>query len=120
MNKIIYWLFLTTFVITACQQSDSKKIIGKWQNDDSWFEYFEDKTYSSGRAYIEMVKGFKYQIDEQKKELNMYTDIQNQIFYLQYEFRGNDTLLLNNLLNTNQHFVTYYRVKNQEPNKTNR
>ncbi len=115
MNKLFLGMFILTLGLYACKpQSDSKKIIGKWQSDDDWFEYFENNSYNSGRAYIEMVKGFKYSIDEQKKELNMYTDDKNQTYYLEYEFVGNDTLRLNNILNTKTHFATFYRVKDKK------
>lgn len=109
MNKaVIFFLFL---LLAACNVSDEKQLLGKWQSDDEWYEYLSDKTYNSGRAYITMVKGYKYNVDIQKKELTMYTDDANQTYYLQYQFKGDDTLLLNNVLNSKPHFAVFYRVK---------
>ena len=110
MNKAIV-LFLVIVSALACKQNDQEKIIGKWQSDDEWFEYLSDNTYNSGRATITMVSHFKYTIDAQKKELTMYTDSEKQTYYLKYLFVGNDTLKLNNVLNTEAHFATFYRVK---------
>lgn len=109
MSKTIMYILL--LLMLGCKISDEKKIIGKWQSDDEWYEYLDDYTYNSGRAYITMVKGFKYTLDMDKKELTMYTDDKNQTYYLQYQFKGNDTLMLNNVLNTQAHFATFYRVK---------
>ena len=108
MNK--GWWSLLLLLTLSCQDADDKKIIGKWQSDDEWYEYLDDHTYNSGRAFITMVKGFKYQLDIQKKSLTMYTDDAGQTYYLQYQFKGNDTLLLNNVLNSKAHYVAFYRV----------
>ena len=95
----------------ACSISDEKRIVAKWQSDDVWYEYLDTKTYNSGRGYLTMIKGFKYSIDIEKKELTMYTDDPNQTYYLQYQFKGNDTLLLNNVLNSTPHFEAFSRIK---------
>jgi hypothetical protein len=96
--------------LVACGKSDEKKMIGKWQSDDVWYEYLDNKTYNSGRSIITMIKGFKYSINEEKHELTMYTDDANQTYYLQYQFKDNDTLLLNNVLNSKPHFEKFYKV----------
>ncbi len=98
------------FFMVACKMSDEKKIVGKWQSDDVWYEYLDNKTYNSGRAHLTMIKGFKYTIDIDKRELTMYTDDANQTYYLQYQFKGKDTLLLNNVLNSTPHFESFSRI----------
>lgn len=95
----------------SCKQNDQQLLIGKWQSDDVWYEYFEDNTYNSGRAIIKMVEKYKYTLDEKNKTLNMYTDNPSLTFYLQYQFVHNDTLILNNTMNKTPHYIPFYRVK---------
>ncbi|MBK7691625.1 MAG: hypothetical protein IPJ31_11075 [Bacteroidetes bacterium] len=109
MNKIL--VFFVLVFLMACGISDEKRIVAKWQSDDVWYEYLDNNTYNSGRGYLTMIKGFKYSIDIEKKELTMYTDDPNQTYYLQYQYKGNDTLLLNNVLNSTAHFEAFSRIK---------
>lgn len=107
-SRLVFFLGLCFFV--SCKQSDEQRMIGKWQSDDVWYEYLDNKTYNSGRSIITMIRGFKYSINEEKQELTMYTDDANQTYYLQYRFKDNDTLLLNNVLNSKPHFEKFYKV----------
>lgn len=109
MNKLIPYCF--ALLLISCKQSDSKKIIGKWQSDDDWFEFVNDSSYNSGKSFITMVKEFKYNINVPQNELTLYTDDEKQTYYLQYQFEGNDTLKLNNILNTTPHFAIFVRSK---------
>lgn len=101
---------LLVFSLVSCQTKDHDKLIGKWENEQDWFEYFSDSTYNSGKAMITMVKGFKYNLDEKDHALTMYTDKDNQTFYLHYDFIGNDTLAIYNKLSSNQSPVKFYKV----------
>lgn len=118
MNKIV--LSVAILLLMACGKSDEKKILGKWQSDDVWYEYREDHTYNSGRSIITMVRGFKYSIDIKRQQLTMYTDDASQTYYLQYRFIGDDTLQLNNVLNEKPHFETFYRTGTKDNNPLNK
>lgn len=98
-------------ILYSCGKKDEEIIIGKWQSDQDWFEYHQDQTYSAGKMMMTMVKNFKYNIDTKAKELTMYTDEENQTYYLIYRFIGNDTMAIRNRLSTDTTMVKFYRVK---------
>jgi hypothetical protein len=100
-----------TAMLYSCGKKDEEIIIGKWQSDQDWFEYHQDQTYSAGKMIMTMVKNFKYNIDTKAKELTMYTDEENQTYYLIYRFIGNDTMAIRNRLSTDTTMVKFYRVK---------
>lgn len=106
------FLFFTCIILfLACSKPDRKKIIGKWQNEQDWFEYKEDGTYDSGKDFMKLVNGYKYSIDEKKHELTMYTNKEDKSYYLVYEFIGNDTLSVRNILSTNTKMINFFRLK---------
>ncbi len=85
-------------------------IVGKWQNEMDWFEYFENGTYDSGKDFLTIVQGYQYSIDENKHELNMYTNQSDKSYYLKYKFIGEDTLSVRNSLSTDTTMIKFYRV----------
>jgi hypothetical protein len=107
----IWILFFGICVLTSCQPNDSKLIIGKWQSEQDWFLYKADSTYDSGKFGITMVKNFKYTIDANTHELNMYTDKQDKSFYLKYKFMGHDTLAVRNSMSSDTTWVIFERQK---------
>lgn len=107
----LFLLFGMIIIFIACNKEDKKILIGKWQSDRDWFQYFEDGTYNSGKDDFQMVTGYKYTLDKNKKELTMYTKSTEQTFYLKYKFFGNDTLAVRNILSTDTTNVKFYRVK---------
>lgn len=109
--KQLYISLLFTALISSCAQSDEEKIIGKWQCDQDWFEYKPDGTYDAGKVVLTMERGYKYKIYPEKKELTMYTKQSNDTYYLQYEFRGEDSLALRNSMSSNKDYNVFYRVK---------
>lgn len=114
-NKLNFYFwnlgFLFLILFLACNKEDKKILIGKWQSDRDWFQYFEDGTYNSGKDDFQMVTGYKYTLDKNKKELTMYTKSTEKTFYLKYKFLGNDTLAVRNILSTDTTDVKFYRVK---------
>ncbi|HNB81284.1 MAG TPA: hypothetical protein PLP34_10035 [Chitinophagaceae bacterium] len=99
--------------ISGCAVPDQKTIIGKWQSDRDWFIFKEDGTYDSGKDDIKMVHGFRYSLDKEKKELNIYTRDQNSTFYLRYHFFGNDTLGVRNVMSSDTQWVKFVRLKEE-------
>lgn len=105
---ILFFALLILF--SACKKSDKKTIVGKWQNEMDWYEYFENGTYDSGKDYLTLLQGYQYSIDEKKNELNMYTNNPDKSYYLKYKFIGNDTLSVRNSLSTDTNMIKFYRV----------
>jgi hypothetical protein len=114
LSQIKVCLFVLLLLLSACSTSDKERIIGKFQSEQDWFLFKEDKTYDSGKDALTMVRGFKYSIDEQKKELTLYTDDSNTTYYLVYAFKGNDTLAVRNAMSTNTTNIHFIRVRNTE------
>jgi len=115
MNKKIIlniiFLSLGLSMLLACGKKEDELILGKWQNEQDWFEYKKDQKYSAGKMMLTMVKDFKYTIDTKAKQLTMYTDEANQTYYLIYRFYGEDTLAVRNQMNTDtSKMVKFYRV----------
>ena len=108
--KITGLLLFICSSFVSCKKTDEEKIVGRWQNDRDWFEYKKDKTYSSGKEDIKMVDHFKYMIDPERHELNMYTDEKNSTYYLIYEFKGDDTLAVRNAMSTVKTMINFTRV----------
>jgi hypothetical protein len=106
--SILFFALLILF--SACKKSDKKMIVGKWQNEMDWFEYFENGTYDSGKDFLTIVQGYQYSIDENKHELNMYTNNTDKSYYLKYKFIGEDTLSVRNSLSTDTTMIKFYRV----------
>jgi hypothetical protein len=106
--SILFFALLILF--SACKKSDKKMIVGKWQNEMDWFEYFENGTYDSGKDFLTIVQGYQYSIDENKHELNMYTNNSDKSYYLKYKFIGEDTLSVRNSLSTDTTMIKFYRV----------
>jgi hypothetical protein len=106
--SILFFALLILF--SACKKSDKKMIVGKWQNEMDWFEYFENGTYDSGKDFLTIVQGYQYSIDENKHELNMYTNQSDKSYYLKYNFIGEDTLSVRNSLSTDTTMIKFYRV----------
>jgi hypothetical protein len=107
LNIVCTLLVLTLF---ACGGPEDKQLIlGRWESGQDWFEYRADQTYNGGKSVMTMVNGFRYTIDPEKKELNMYTDQEEQTYYLLYRFSGKDTLLVRNRLSTDTHMVAFVR-----------
>ena len=107
-HSILLFLFL---LFIACNKSDETRILGKWQNDRDWFLYKKDLSYASGKDEFKMVDNFKYTINPQKNELNMYTNDKNTSYYLIYEFIGEDTLAIRNTMSSNKTMIKFHRVK---------
>jgi hypothetical protein len=103
--------FYVLSILSACKVPDTKKIIGKWQSDRDWFVFAADMTYSSGKDDIQMVHGFHYTLDPEKHELNLYTKDPQSTYYLYYEWNGEDTLQVRNVLSTNKDMVDFIRIK---------
>ncbi len=97
------------FSFSSCKKSDKELIVGKWKNEENWFDYKNDMTYTSGIASLTMTKPFKYTIDEKTKQLNMYTDLKERSFYLIYEFFSDDTLAVRNVMSSNKTMIKFYR-----------
>lgn len=109
MKKFLLGSLLT--LLLSCKPSDEQKILGKWQSDQDWFVFKNDKTYDAGKAIIPMVHGFRYTIDPKEKRLTMYTDKAEQSFYLEYIFLSDDTLSVRNSLSTNKRRIIFYKVE---------
>lgn len=99
------------FLWMSCAQSDEEKIVGKWDNDDNWFDYKADKTYNSGIGAIKMTNDYKYSLDATKKELTMYTNSKDKTFYLTYEFIGDDTLAVRNVMSSDKTMIKFVKEK---------
>jgi hypothetical protein len=106
----LFLFFALPISFLACIKPDKKTIIGKWQSDSDWFEYFDNGTYDSGKDFLILVHAYRYTIDEKKNELNMYTNKSDKSYYLKYKFVGNDTLSVRNSLSTNTNMIKFYRV----------
>lgn len=104
-------LIASSLFISSCSKSDKELIIGKWQSDQDWFVYNENNTYDAGKSVVPMVNGYKYSIDTKAKELSMYTDAEDQTYYLVYEFKGDDTLAVRNRLSSNTKWIYFHRVE---------
>jgi hypothetical protein len=104
-------LLLMISMMMSCTKNDQEKIVGKWQNDRDWFQYNKDGSYSSGKDDIKMVDHFKYTLDPERKELNMYTDEKDVTYYLIYEFIGEDTLAVRNAMSSVKTMINFIRVK---------
>lgn len=104
------FFFALLILFSACKKSDKKTIVGKWQNEMDWFEYFENGTYDSGKDFLTLLQGYQYSIDEKRNELNMYTNNTDKSYYLKYKFIGNDTLSVRNSLSTDTNMIKFYRV----------
>lgn len=109
-----YFIGLLFLGIVSCKPTDDKLLLGKWQNEQDWFLFKEDKTYSSGKEMIKMVDKFRYTLDKEKKELNLYTNDASSTFYLHYEFLGNDTLAVYNLMSSNKSLIKFNRVEEEK------
>jgi hypothetical protein len=97
--------------MSACKTDEEDLLIGKWQNDRDWFVFKQDKTYSSGKDDIQMVDQYKYTMDPSRHELNLYTDDSKSTYYLIYEFRTKDTLLVRNALSSNKTMIPFVRIQ---------
>lgn len=113
INKTLWILFFISISLSSCKKSDQEKIIGKWENDQDWFEFFDNHTYNGGKAIITEVKGYKYDLSESDHQLTMYTQDESQSFYLNYSFIGNDSLALTNTLSKSKIPVIFVRVKKE-------
>lgn len=114
MNRWNYILVLGLFVVlSACGKKDKERLIGKWQCDQVWFEFFPNNTYNGGTSILTEIKGYSYSLDEKDHSLNLYTKEDNNTHYLSYTFKGNDTLILSNKLNSALHEITYIRKSTQ-------
>jgi hypothetical protein len=102
-------------VFAACNPGDEKQLLGKWQSERDWFLFQPDMIYNSGKDDIQLVRNFKYTIDPERKELNLYTDDKNTTYYLIYQFSHKDTLLVRNALSTNKTMIPFYRVTQNKP-----
>ncbi len=107
LNRIL--LFASLTLLYACSAKEEDRIIGKWQADQDWFRFKQDKTYDGGRTIVTLVSGYRYAIDPVAKELILYTDKEYQTYYLQYQLQGNDTLRVKNKLDKIDHWVIYTR-----------
>lgn len=95
----------------SCAKKDEEKIVGKWSNDDNWFDYNANKTYNSGIGEIKMTNDYKYSLDDSKKELTMYTNDKDKTFYLIYEFLGDDTLAVRNVMSSDKTMIKFIKEK---------
>jgi hypothetical protein len=102
-------IILMTVFLSSCKPNDKDLIVGKWQSENDWFIYKNDSTYSSGKFMITMVDHFKYTIDADAHELNMYTNEKDKTFYLKYKFCGNDTLAVRNVMSKDTSWVLFQR-----------
>lgn len=109
--KFILLVSAIGLLFNACGKKDEEKILGKWQNEQDWFEFKKENKYSAGKAMITMVKDYKYALDSKTRELTMYTDSENQTYYLVYRFIGNDTLAVYNRLSSDTSLVKFHRIK---------
>ncbi len=97
------------FFMSSCGNQDKQRILAKWQSDDFWFEFHDEKKYSGGRGPIVSVREQDYAIEPAEKRLTFYTDKESESYYLTYEFLGEDTLVLTNSMNTTSVPAKYYR-----------
>ena len=63
--------------------------------------------WRKGNYYL--IEKARYTLDEEQHTLTLYTDNEQSTFYLDYEFRGKDTLLLHNKLNAEHIQAIYVR-----------
>ena len=103
------FLLCGLLVLGACGTSDHETLLGKWQCEQDWFQFYNDSTYDGGKAIITLLKKARYTLDEEQHTLTLYTDNEKSTFYLDYEFRGKDTLLLHNKLNAEHIQAIYVR-----------
>ena len=117
MNKmrlikgLLFPVLLFVTILSSCGKKDEELIIGKWQNEQDWFDYKENNKYSAGKAMITMVKDYKYALDSKSRELTMYTDTEDQTYYLVYRFIGEDTLAVFNRLSSDTSIIKFHRIK---------
>lgn len=111
INRGYFVVLILMLLLASCGMSDNDRIIGKWQCDQDWFEYKTDGTYDAGKVVLTMERGYKYKLNPEKKELIMYTKQSSETYYLQYEFRGDDTIALRNSMSSSKDYNVFYRVK---------
>jgi hypothetical protein len=109
MNLRIFYGFVFLLFYAACKPTDKQKLLGKWQCENDWFHYKTDSTYSSGKYEITMVDNYKYTLDAQTHELNIYTNKANETFYLKYKFVHDDTLYVRNIMSSDTSWVVFTR-----------
>lgn len=93
----------------ACSSPDEQRLLGKWQCEQDWFVFYADSTYDGGKAIIPMLKKARYTLNPADRSLTLYTNQANSTFYLDYTFRGKDTLLLHNKMNSGNQQAVFIR-----------
>lgn len=90
-----YCLVCCIFLLSACG-SETKKIVGVWQNESDWYSIKENNTYDTGTGPAAFFKNLNYTIDTKTKEITFYTNEVGKSFLLNYKFSHPDTLRLIN------------------------
>ncbi len=102
-------LFFTLLFFTACGPKDDEKIIGKWYNDQHWFEFHTATEYSGGIGPMVNQNKQECVLEPSEKKLTFYTNTESESYYVGYEFIGTDTLAISNFMNQTSLPVKYYR-----------
>lgn len=108
-NWILVGIAFLTF-LSSCRD-DRDRLVGRWYNEDYWFEFYDDDTYDGGRDFLTEISHMKYEMLMKKHELYMYTNNRQQSYYLSYKFITDDTLILHNKIDITRTPVTYVRKK---------
>lgn len=108
---LYYFILFCIFAFACNHKTDQQILMGKWQNEQDWFEFISDTTYNAGKDFVTLVHAYKYSIDISTHQLSLYTQHTDKSYYLKYFFSGEDTLLVRNLLSTDTTLVTFVRVK---------
>ncbi len=103
-------LFLSgIFFLGACGSKDPEILLGKWYNENHWFEFHNEKEYSGGVGPIVNQDHQEYVLEPKENKLTFYTTNENETYYVRYEFLGNDTLAISNFMNNTTSAVKYVR-----------
>jgi hypothetical protein len=113
--QFVWLLSLGVIFFSSCKKHDEETLIGKWECDQEWFEFFPDNTYNGGKSIITEFKKYKYIMSPSEHALNLYTNDGSHTFYCTYEFKGKDTLALINSLDKRKIPAIYIRTKKEQP-----
>lgn len=108
MRQLILFIFVITFI--SCRQSrDADTLIGKWDDDNYWFEFHADNTYSGGIGPLRQVENALYSLNEKEHTLTLYTKNPRETYYLKYKIKGEDTLSVMNYMSSTVREVIYIK-----------
>ena len=95
--------------LIACGPKDEERILGKWYNEQHWFDFHNEKEYSGGVGPITNQENQSYVLEPAENKLTFYTGSESETYYVRYELIGEDTLSIGNFMNSTSKPIKYYR-----------